>query len=759
MICDFNMIKNFYSQFEVKINEIKEKIQTPMTYSEKILYSHLYDVKNNIIKHNSYLKLIPNRLAMQDATAQMALLQFMQTNKEHTELLTTIHCDHLIQAQYGYSHDVINSEIKNKEIYNFLKSASAKYGIEFWPPGYGIIHQVILENYAFPAGLILGTDSHTPNAGGLGMLAIGIGGADAVEVMYGIPFKLKKPKIIGVHISGKLSGWASPKDVILKLSGIIGVSGATGSIIEYFGKGAETLSCTGKATICNMGAEIGATASIFPYDDTMEDYLYKSGRTKISEILHPIKNLFQSDIQVYENPIKYYDQVINMNLSMIEPHINGPFTPDRSIPISNMKKEVFKHHWPIKIEVGLIGSCTNSSYEDFSKAISIIKQAKKTKLKLSSEYLITPGSNIIYYLMKNNGWLSIFKSIGAKIFSSSCGPCIGQWSRNNNNNIKNTIIHSFNRNFSSRNDGNPNTHAFIASPEIVTALVFSGNLTFNPKEDSIKNENGINIKLDIPKYSDLPIFFKNKKEKLKLFGYKFLYQQNNPKNNISININPKSERLQRLSSFSFWNQKDLLNLRLLMKIKGKCTTDHISMAGPWLKYRGHLKNISNNLLIGAINSFNNKNNNIKNVITKSYGTVADVAKYYKIVNIGTVIVGEENYGEGSSREHAAMEPRYLGIRVVLVKSFARIHEMNLKKQGILALTFLKLSDYDKIYEDDVLNFFISNYNFQNGKNIKVRLVHNNGLVDNITVKHSYNEEEIKWFEYGSYLNFIQKKKC
>ncbi|WP_185872757.1 aconitate hydratase [Blattabacterium cuenoti] len=762
MIFDFNMIKNFYSTFEVKINEIKARIETPMTYSEKILYSHLYDLKNNIIKNYSDLKLMPNRLAMQDATAQMALLQFMQTKKDHTEIITTIHCDHLIQAKDGYRYDVINSEIKNQEIYHFLKSAAEKYGIEFWPPGYGIIHQVLLENYAFPGGLILGTDSHTPNAGGLGMLAIGIGGADAVEVMYGLPFILKKPKIIGVHLSGKLSGWASPKDVILKLAGMIGVSGSIGYIIEYFGKGSETLSCTGKATICNMGAEIGATSSIFPYDDKMEDYLYKSGRKKISEMLHPIKNLFQSDIQVYENPIKYYDKVININLSMIEPHINGPFTPDISIPISNMKKEVLKHNWPNKIEVGLIGSCTNSSYEDFSKAISIIQQAKNKKLKLCSEYLITPGSNIIYYLMKKNGWLSIFNSIGAKIFSSSCGPCIGQWCRynkNNNNNIKqNTIIHSFNRNFSSRNDGNPNTYAFIASPEIVTALVFSGNLTFNPQEDSIKNANGINIKLDTPKYSDIPIFFKNKQEKLKLIGYKFFYTKKNKKNNISININPTSERLQRLSSFPYWNKKDLLNLRLLIKIKGKCTTDHISMAGSWLKYRGHLENISNNLLIGAINSFNNKNNNIKNVITKYYGTVSVVAKYYKSANIGTVIVGEENYGEGSSREHAAMEPRYLGIRVVLVKSFSRIHEINLKKQGILALTFLNISDYDKIDEDDFLNFFISNYNFKNGKNIKVKLIHQNGCVDNITVKHSYNEEEIKWFEYGSYLNFIQQNK-
>ncbi|WP_185877371.1 aconitate hydratase [Blattabacterium cuenoti] len=760
MVFDFKMIRNFYSELKYKIDKIRSIINRPMTFSEKILYTHLtkQKEKSNIsfsFNKNSYINFYPDRVAMQDATAQMTLLQFMQTNKVKTEIPTTIHCDHLIYANEGASIDLKNSLKINKEIYDFLKIASYKYGIDFWEPGSGIIHQIVLENYAFPGGMMIGTDSHTPNAGGLGMLAIGVGGSDAAEVMSGYSFELKFPKLIGVLLEGKISGWVSPKDIILKLSGMIGVMGASNSIIEYFGDGTKNIPCTGKATICNMGAELGASSSLFPYDYCMKEYLLFNNRKEIVSIIDGIKDCFQSDIEVYNNPYHYYDKVIKIDLSTLEPHINGPFTPDKSTSISNMKKEAKINNWPTNLEVGLIGSCTNSSCEDLLKSVNIIKQAINKKLKIKSEYLITPGSNKVYYFLKKNGYLDLFKKIGAKVFANACGPCIGQWKRTNknNNNKKNTIIHSFNRNFSSRNDGNPNTHAFIASPEIVTAMVFSGNIDFNPITDNIKNELGEYVKFEEPK-KNKDIF--NEKEisnDVKKSFYKHTSKNSKPYN-ISIIIKNNSDRLQFLSPFSSWNGKNLLNIRLLIKVKGKCTTDHISMAGPWLKYRGHLENISENLLIKAINYFNNKENKIKNVFTDKYGTVPNIAKFYKSKNIFTLIVGEDNYGEGSSREHAAMEPRFLGVRVVLVKSFSRIHETNLKKQGILALTFSNPHDYYKIDENDIFNFYIKD-NFFPGKNIKIDIIHSDKKIDKILAKHSYNKKQIQWFKYGSSLNFIR----
>ncbi|WP_185856055.1 aconitate hydratase [Blattabacterium cuenoti] len=748
MIFDFDIIRNFYSNLKCKLGKVRNRIAYPMTYSEKVLFSHLLIEENtNYIRHESYLNFFPDRLAMQDATAQMTLLQFMQTGIQKTEIPTTVHCDHLIKAENGFDLDLEKSIQENQEIYSFLKSASNKYGIGFWKPGSGIIHQVILENYAFPGGMIIGTDSHTPNSGGLGMLGIGIGGADAVEVMSGSFLELKLPKIIGVDLKGKLSGWASPKDIILKLSGILGVTGATNSIIEYFGDGVESISCTGKATICNMGAEIGATSSLFPYDIKMKDFLYRSGRNKIAKIADEMKDFLKADKEVYQNPCVYYDKVIRIDLTSLEPHINGPFTPDRSIPISNMKEEVYKNNWPSKIEVGLIGSCANSSYEDISKVVSIIEQAKKKKLKIVSEFLITPGSNRIYQILEKQGLISIFHSIGAKVFSNACGPCIGQWKRKgSHNNLRNTIIHSFNRNFSSRNDGNPKTHAFIASPEIVTAFIFSGYLTFDPRKDFIKNEMGEYVKFDEPISTNMPLF---KSPKNMVLEYE--PPQKNNVENIKIDFN--SDRLQILSPFPCWDGDNLLNLKLLIKIKGKCTTDHISMAGPWLKYRGHIENISENLLIGAVNSFNEKTNRIKNVITGNYGLVPEIAKFYKLKKISTLIVGDENYGEGSSREHAAMEPRFLGVRVILVKSFSRIHEINLKRQGILALTFFDPLDYKKIQEEDTFHFYIKD--FRPKKNINVKLIHKNGVQENIIVKHSYNGKQIQWFRAGSFLNFLK----
>ncbi|WP_185867142.1 aconitate hydratase [Blattabacterium cuenoti] len=754
MVFDLDIIRNFYSNFPDRIEKIRNVIDHPMTYSEKILYSHLgKNIETNSINFikKSYMNFLPDRIVMQDATAQMSLLQFMQTQKTKTFVPTSVHCDHLISAEYGSNLDLKNAIAKNEEIYNFLKSASHKYGIDFWGPGSGIIHQVFLENYAFPGGMIIGTDSHTPNAGGLGMLAIGIGGSDAAEVMSGSFLELKFPKIIGVNLIGKINGWTSPKDVILKLSGMIGVSGATNHIIEYFGEGTDSISCAGKATICNMGAEIGATASLFPYDVQMQYFLNKNGRSKISTMAEKIKYFLKADPEVYQKPCNFYDKVIKIDLNILEPYINGPFTPDKAIPISQMKKEAAKNNWPTQIEVGLIGSCTNSSYEDLSKAISIIQQARKKKLKIQSEYMVSPGSKKVYSLMKESRFLSIFKDIGGKIFSNACGPCIGQWVRKENKkNVKNTIIHSFNRNFSSRNDGNPKTHAFIASPEIVTALVFSGNLTFDPRKDMLKNEIGEYVKFEVPKSMEIP----NKNFSLEELGFESFSKKENKKN-LSVIIKKNSERLQVLSPFLAWDENHLFNVRLLMKTKGKCTTDHISMAGPWLKYRGHLEKISENLLMGAINAFNHEKNKIKNLITGNYETVYNVAKFYKSKNIQSLIVGEDNYGEGSSREHAAMEPRFLGVRVVLVKSFSRIHETNLKKQGILALTFLNSDDYYKIQEEDIFHFYIKN--ICSGKNIKVELIHKNGNKEKIIVNHSYNEKHIQWFKAGSSLNFIKNQ--
>ncbi|ACY40054.1 aconitate hydratase [Blattabacterium sp. (Blattella germanica) str. Bge] len=751
MIFDLDQIRDFYSNFQFRVEKIRNIIDHPLTYSEKILYSHLLEEIDFQFKKNKrnkcYMNFFPDRLAMQDATAQMTLLQFMQTKKCKTFLPTTVHCDHLIYAKNGSEIDLENAIKENKEIYDFLKSASHKYGIGFWGPGSGIIHQVILENYAFPGGMIIGTDSHTPNAGGLGMLGIGVGGADAAEVMSGYFLEFKFPKIIGVHLKGKINGWTSPKDIILKLAGMIGVSGAKNHIIEYFGEGANHISCVGKATICNMGAEIGATASLFPYDIKMKDFLEKNGREKVSMMAEKIKNFLKADMEVHKNPWNYYDQVIEINLNVLEPHINGPFTPDKATPISKMKEEAAKNNWPTNIEVGLIGSCTNSSFEDLSKAISIVQQAKNKNLKIHSEYFVTPGSKQVYSLIKEKGFISDFKNVGAKIFSNACGPCIGQWFRNSDkNNVKNTILHSFNRNFSSRNDGNPKTHAFIASPEIVTALVFSGDLTFDPRKDTLKNDKGEYVKFEEPKTMDLF----QKKFNLEELGYE---SSSRDRKKLSVIIKKNSKRLQVLSSFSEWNRKDLLNVRLLIKTEGKCTTDHISMAGPWLKYRGHLEKISENLLMGAVNAFNHKRNKIKNVITGDYGKVSDIAKFYKSRNISTLIVGEENYGEGSSREHAAMEPRFLGIRVVLAKSFSRIHETNLKKQGILALTFINRSDYQKIQEEDFFHFYIKNISPK--RNINVELIHYNGEKEKIIVQHSYNERQIEWFKAGSSLNFIK----
>ncbi|WP_185877891.1 aconitate hydratase [Blattabacterium cuenoti] len=760
MIFNFEKIKKFYSEFKYKIDKVKSIINRPMTYSEKILYAHidikkinqleLFDHKKN---KNSYMNFYPDRLAMQDATAQMAILQFMQTKKNQVSIPTTIHCDHLIYAQYGKKKDLINSKKENKEIYDFLKSTSNKYKMGFWEPGSGIIHQVVLENHAFPGGMIVGTDSHTPNSGGLGMLGIGIGGAEASEIMSGYFLEINIPKLIGVVLKGKISGWTSPKDIILKLSGIIGVMGGSNSIIEYIGNGTENISCAGKATICNMGAELGATSSLFPYDFNMKNYLINNDRKYISTIINNnnIHNYLKPDVEVYNNPNNFYDKVINIDLSVLEPYINGPFTPDKATPISKMKKEIKKNNWPNKLEIGLVGSCTNSSSEDLLKVLDIINQAKEKRLKIKSKYIISPGSNKVYSLLEKNGFIDSFKEFGAEIFSNACGPCIGQWKRNDiKNNKKNTIIHSFNRNFSSRNDGNPKTYAFIASPEIVTSLVLSGRIDFDPRKDSLINEIGEKIKLKEPKIIEN---IKKYKLSLKELGYKYPLRNNK---NISIKINKNSKRLQILSPYSSWNENDFFNVKLLIKVKGKCTTDHISTAGPWLKYRGHIENISNNLLIKAINYFNNKTNKIKNFVTGNYDTVPNTAKYYKINNIMSVIVGEENYGEGSSREHAAMEPRYFKVCVVLVKSFSRIHETNLKKQGILALTFLNVSDYYKIEENDTFNFYIKDL-FPN-KNLFVDVIHNNKKKEKILVKHSYNDKQIQWFKCGSSLNFIQKNK-
>lgn len=749
MAFDIEMIKAVYARMPERVEAARKVVGRPLTLSEKILYAHLFDgtPKQGFERGKSYVDFAPDRVAMQDATAQMALLQFMSAGKKQVAVPSTVHCDHLIQAEVGADKDLATAKTVNKEVYDFLASVSNKYGIGFWKPGAGIIHQVVLENYAFPGGMMIGTDSHTPNAGGLGMIAIGVGGADAVDVMAGMAWELKFPKLIGVKLTGKLNGWTSAKDVILKVAGILTVKGGTGAIVEYFGEGAENLSCTGKATICNMGAEIGATTSVFGYDQKMKVYLESTSRKEIADAADKVAAYLRADDEVYADPAKYFDQLIEINLSELEPHVNGPFTPDAAWPISKFAETVKEKGWPAKLEVGLIGSCTNSSYEDITRAASIAQQAVVKKLKVKSEYTVTPGSELVRYTTERDGLLDVFDKIGGVVLANACGPCIGQWARHMDDpNRKNSIITSFNRNFAKRNDGNANTHAFVASPEIVTAFAIAGDLTFNPLKDKLKNEEGVEVMLDEPKGVELPV----KGFAVEDAGY---IAPASDGDKVQVIVDPKSTRLQLLEPFPAWEGKDLKGLKLLIKAKGKCTTDHISMAGPWLKYRGHLDNISNNMLIGAINAYNDSANTVKNQLTGQYGEVPATARAYKASGIGSVVVGDENYGEGSSREHAAMEPRHLGVRAILVKSFARIHETNLKKQGMLALTFANAADYDKVQEDDTLDI-LGLESFAPGVALTVVLNHKDGSKDEFKVNHTYNEGQIEWFKAGSALNLI-----
>ena len=748
MTFDLDIIKRFYNKLPNKVETARELLGRPMTLSEKILYAHLSDnPKVECKRAVDYANFYPDRVAMQDATAQMALLQFMMAKRDSVAVPSTVHADHLIQAKVESGQDLKNALDINSEVYSFLSSVSDKYGIGFWKPGAGIIHQVILENYAFPGGMMIGTDSHTVNAGGLGMIAIGVGGADAVDVMVGMPWELKFPKLIGVELKGRLKGWCSPKDVILKLAGILTVKGGTGHIIEYFGEGAEQLSCTGKGTICNMGAEVGATTSTFGYDESMSRYLKSTGREDVSLLADAIKDHLNGDVEVYESPDKYFDEIITIDLDKLEPYINGPFTPDKATPISEMKLEAEKNEWPKKVDVGLIGSCTNSSYEDISRASSIAKQATDKNIKAKSQYTITPGSEQVRYTIERDGLIDIFENIGASVFSNACGPCIGQWARKDaDKEEKNTIIHSFNRNFAKRADGNPQTYAFVASPEIVTAIALSGDLTFNPITDSLINEDGDSVKLEVPSGYELPPNGFDVKDQ----GYQ---SPSNDGSDIKIVVSSDSDRLQLLEPFNKWEKNNFVNLRLLIKAKGKCTTDHISMAGPWLRFRGHLDNISNNLLLGATNAFNSQVNSVKNQITGEYDQTPKVARCYKDNKVFSIVVGDENYGEGSSREHAAMEPRHMGVAAVIVKSFARIHETNLKKQGILALTFSQASDYDKIKEDDSFDI-LGLDDFCPGKPLVLNIKHNDGTSDSIDLNHTFNANQIEWFRAGSALNLI-----
>ena len=751
MAFNIEVIQNTYSKFLSRIDKIRKIKKSSLTFSEKVLYANLWKEENKIYKRGiDYVNFAPNRIACQDATAQMALLQFMQAGKKKVAVPTTVHCDHLIEAKYGASKDLKFANETSAEVFNFLESVSNKYGIGFWRPGAGIIHQVVLENYAFPGGMMIGTDSHTVNAGGLAMLAIGVGGADAVDVMTGMPWELKFPKLIGIKLTGKLNGWTSAKDIILKVSEILTVKGGTGYIIEYFGEGAKSISCTGKGTICNMGAEVGATTSTFAYDKSMERYLRATKRKEIADYANEIKNHLTADPEVYNNPEKYFDQVIEINLDTLEPHINGPFTPDLATPISEMAKKAKKENWPLKIEWGLIGSCTNSSYEDLSRASSIAKQAIDNQIDAKAEFGINPGSELVKYTTERDGILKIFKNLNAKIFTNACGPCIGQWNRQDiEKNEKNSIIHSFNRNFSKRNDGNPNTHAFVASPEIVTAITIAGKLDFNPMKDTLTSKYGKKFKLTPPYGIELP----TKGFEVDNNGYVAPVKDGSA---IEVKISPDSKRLQILIPFASWDGKNITNAKLLIKAFGKCTTDHISMAGPWLRYRGHLDNISNNCLIGAVNAFNKKTNFVKNQITGEYNSVPDIQREYKKKGIDTIVVGDQNYGEGSSREHAAMEPRHLGIKVILVRSFARIHETNLKKQGMLALTFKNEKDYNLIEEDDTFNF-LDLTDFAPQKPITIEVIHKNGNKNIIIANHSYNEQQIDWFKEGSALNLIKKQ--
>lgn len=754
MAFDIEMIKAVYSRYESRISAARNVVGKPLTLTEKILYAHLWDGEAGEAygRGKSYVDFAPDRVAMQDATAQMALLQFMQAGRPQVAVPSTVHCDHLIQAKIGAEADLAIANDQNKEVYDFLASVSNKYGIGFWKPGAGIIHQVVLENYAFPGGMMIGTDSHTPNAGGLGMIAIGVGGADACDVMAGLPWELKFPKLIGVKLTGKLSGWTAAKDVILKVAGILTVKGGTGAIVEYFGEGARSLSATGKGTICNMGAEIGATTSIFGYDEKSEAYLRGTDRADIADLANTIKEHLTGDEAVYANPEQYFDQVIEINLSELEPHINGPFTPDLAWPISKFAAAVKENGWPEKLEVGLIGSCTNSSYEDISRAASLAEQAVEKHLIAKSEYTVTPGSEQVRYTVERDGFLDTFGKIGGVVLANACGPCIGQWARHGaEKKEKNSIITSFNRNFAKRADGNPNTHSFVASPEIVTALAISGSLLFNPLTDTLTNEKGEQVKLDEPQGLELPI----KGFAVEDAGYQAPAEDGSK---VSVLVSPSSDRLQLLEPFKAWEGTDLFNLKLLIKAKGKCTTDHISMAGPWLKYRGHLDNISNNMLIGAINFANDSADSVKNQLTGEYGPVPATQRTYKAAGIDTVVVGDENYGEGSSREHAAMEPRHLGVRVILVKSFARIHETNLKKQGMLALTFSNPADYDLVQEDDIIDI-VGLTSFTPDKQLTVVLHHADGSKNRFQVNHTYNAQQIEWFKAGGALNIIRKNQA
>ena len=751
MVFDLDLIKKVYAELPGKIADARKLTGHPLTLAEKILYAHLWEKTSHAYERGKdYVEFAPDRVAMQDATAQMALLQFMTCGRDKVAVPSTVHCDHLIQAKVGAAEDLETAKNVNREVYDFLSSISDKFGIGFWKAGAGIIHQVVLENYAFPGGMMIGTDSHTPNAGGLGMIAIGVGGADAVDVMAGLAWELKMPKLIGVRLTGRLSGWSSAKDIILKVAGILTVKGGTGAIVEYFGEGADSLSATGKGTICNMGAEIGATCSLFGYDQKMADYLKSTGRAEVAALADGIKDHLRPDAEVYADPAKYYDQLIEINLDELEPYVNGPFTPDLAWPISKFAEAVRANNWPEKLEVALIGSCTNSSYEDITRAASVAKQATTKGLKAKSEYTITPGSELVRFTIERDGLLETFESIGGVVLANACGPCIGQWARHiDDPNRKNSIITSFNRNFAKRNDGLASTHAFVASPEIVTALAIAGDLTFNPLKDTLKNEQGQDVLLDEPTGFELP----PKGFAVDDPGYQAPAKDGS---GVVVKVDPASQRLQLLEPFAAWEGTDLKGLKLLIKAKGKCTTDHISMAGPWLKFRGHLDNISNNMLIGAVNAFNDKTDSVKNELTGEYGAVPATQRAYKAAGIGSVVVGDENYGEGSSREHAAMEPRHLGVRAILVKSFARIHETNLKKQGMLALTFANKEDYEKVQEDDAIDI-TGLTTFTPGKPLTVVLHHKDGSTDNIVVNHTYNEQQILWFKAGGALNVIRKQ--
>ncbi len=752
MLFDLDLIRKVYSEMPAQVEAARKLIGKPLTLTEKILYSHLFGAfpDKPFVRGKDYVDFAPDRVAMQDATAQMALLQFSTAGRSKVAVPSTVHCDHLIQAKVGAKADLATANEVNKEVYDFLSSISNKYGIGFWKPGAGIIHQVVLENYAFPGGMMIGTDSHTPNAGGLGMVAIGVGGADAVDVMAGLPWELKMPKLIGVKLTGRLNGWTSCKDVILWVAGQLTVKGGTGAIVEYFGAGADSMSATGKGTVCNMGAEIGATCSLFAYDSKMSAYLKTTGRQEVAELADSIRQHLRPDEEVMADPAKYYDQLLELNLDELEPYVNGPFTPDLATPVSKMAEAVKANDWPAKLEVALIGSCTNSSYEDISRSASIVEDALSKGLKANSEFTITPGSELVRYTIERDGFINTFEKVGGVVLANACGPCIGQWARHiDDPNRKNTIITSFNRNFAKRNDGLASTHAFVASPEIVTAMAIAGTIAFNPIKDKLKNDKGEEVLLKEPTGFELPPRGFDVEDP----GYQAPAEDGS---DIKVIVNPDSQRLQLLSAFPPWEGTDLLGLKLLIKAKGKCTTDHISMAGPWLKYRGHLDNISNNMLIGAINYFNDKTDCVKNQLTGEYGPVPATARAYKAANVGSIVVGDENYGEGSSREHAAMEPRHLGVRAILVRSFARIHETNLKKQGMLALTFANKADYHKVQEDDNIDIETLT-SFAPGKPLRIELNHSDGTSDIIEAHHSYNEQQIEWFKAGGALNVIRSQ--